>query len=293
MRAPVDHIEAPAFPARLPWFNSEPVRVDQLRGRLLLIEFWDFCRPNSIRTLPYIQGWHDRYGGDDGLAVIGVHASGFPPSASAEAVGAAVARLGVRYPVVADLELEIWRRYGNLGWPARYLFGADGRLFSYHYGEGAYEETELEIQQLLGVEREPIPPVRAEDAPDAMLERQSEDVSGPYRGPYTAGGVWAVLDGDGVVAASGRELRVDHPGAYELVSHPVSADGELELVVGDGRRMPRRLLHPRPGRLSAPGGLRRHARARPVSAPAACSYWSRLERTGGPSSSTVTQNPAR
>jgi thiol-disulfide isomerase/thioredoxin len=221
------------FPPRLPWVNVAPLRMDQQRGRPVLIEFWDFCRPNSIRTLPYMKAWDERYR-DGGLRVIGVHDSGFAPSAEPEAVIAAVERLEVAYPVVLDVEHEIWQEYGNLGWPARYLFDRDGRLFDYHYGEGGYEETELAIQELLGVERPVLGVVRPEDDPAAMLTPQSDDVPGPYSGPYEAGAVWAVLDGHGTVTVNGRTLSVDHPGAYELISHPRSTAGELELDVGEG-----------------------------------------------------------
>lgn len=234
MRPPVDHIQAPPFPGRLPWINTpEPLRIDRLDGRPLLVEFWDFCRANSIRTLPYVAGWHDRYAGD-GLVVIGVHSSGFEPSADPDAVLAAVRRLGILHPVVVDLGLAVWQEYGNLGWPARYLFDGAARLVEFHYGEGAYEETELAIQELLGVEREPLAPLRPEDVPGAVLTPQSEDVPGAYSGPYEAGGVWAVLDGTGTATANGRTLEVDHPGAYELISHQVSTFGELELSLSDG-----------------------------------------------------------
>jgi hypothetical protein len=235
VRAPVDHIAAPQFPAGLPWINTAALRMDRQLGRPVLIEFWDFCRPNSIRTLPYLKAWHERYS-DRGLRVIGVHAGGFEPSQDVDAVRAAVARLEIPYPVVVDTELGIWEDYGNLGWPARYLFGQGGMLFEHHYGEGGYAETELAIQELLGIDEPLLDPVRAEDRPEAMLEAQSEDVAGEYSGPYRAGGVWAVLDGSGTVTANGHELPVDGPGAYELVSHPVSTEGALELTVGDGVR---------------------------------------------------------
>jgi thiol-disulfide isomerase/thioredoxin len=233
MRPPVDHIEAPAFPPRMTWVNSEPLRLDEERGRPVLVEFWDFCRPNSIRTLPYLRGWHDRYE-TDGLRVIGIHASGFPPSADPDAVTAAVARLQVPYPVVVDAELEIWQLYGNLGWPARYLFNPDGRLFDFHYGEGGYAETERAIQELLGVDGPLLAPVRPEDEADAKLAPQSADVPGPYSGPYEAGGVWAVLDGHGEVTANDVTIAVDHPGAYEIVAHPRHTVGELVLELGEG-----------------------------------------------------------
>lgn len=235
MRAPVDHIYAPPFPPKLPWINVAMLRMDQQLGRPVLIEFWDFCRANSIRTLPYVQAWHERYE-PSGLRVIGVHASGFEPSREPDSVRAAVARLAVSYPVVVDVEFEIWGLYGNLGWPARYLFNQDGVLFHYHYGEGGYDETEQAIQELLGIECATLEPLRPEDAPGARLAPQTEDLEGPYSGPYEAGAVWAVLDGHGSVRANGRELTVEHPGCFELCSHRCSTAGELELIVGEGVR---------------------------------------------------------
>jgi AhpC/TSA family len=235
MRAPVDHIAAPSFPPGLPWVNAAMLRMDQQLGRPVLIEFWDFCRANSIRTLPYMKAWHERYA-DRGLRVIGVHAAGFEPSRSPDEVRAAVRRLEIPYPVVIDTELEIWERYGNLGWPARYLFNQEGMLFEQHYGEGDYEDTERAIQELLGIDEPVAPPLRPEDVPGARLDPQSEDVEGAYSGPYRAGGVWAVLDGAGAVTVNGRRLLVEHPGCYELVSHPRSAEGELRLELGPGVR---------------------------------------------------------
>jgi hypothetical protein len=207
--------------------------MDQQRGRPVLIEFWDFCRPNSLRTLPYLRGWHERYA-EQGLRTIGVHASGFAPSAGPDAVEAAVARLDIAYPVVVDVDFDIWKEYGNLGWPARYLFDGDGRLCEFHYGEGGYAETEVAIQELLGVDAELLEPVRATDVPGAELALQSDDVAGPYSGPYEAGEVWAVLDGTGTVVANGRTLTVAHPGAYPLITHERSTRGELELELGSG-----------------------------------------------------------
>jgi thiol-disulfide isomerase/thioredoxin len=233
MRAPVDHIAAPPFPRKLPWINVAMLRMDQQLGRPVLVEFWDFCRPNSIRTLPYISSWHQRYEAH-GLRVIGVHTSGFEPSEDLEAVRAACRRLGIEYPVVVDTEREIWEDFGNLGWPARYLFDQRGMLFEYHYGEGGYAETEAAIQELLEIEEPLLDPLRAEDAPGALLEPQSPDIEGPYTGSYRAGEVWAVLSGTGTVTAAGRSLQIDHPGCYQLICHPQSTQAELDLDVGDG-----------------------------------------------------------
>jgi hypothetical protein len=197
----------------------------------MLVEFWDFARVQSIRTLPYMKAWRERYAD---LTVVGVHAAGFPPSRDPGAVRAAVARLDVTYPVAIDEQLQVWELYGNLGWPARYLFDRRGMLLHYHYGEGGYEETELAIQELLGIDEPVLPALRAEEAADARIEPQTDDVEGPYSGPYVAGGVWAVLDGTGTVGVNGRTVTVDHPGCYELIAHTRSTAGKLALEVGDG-----------------------------------------------------------
>ncbi len=170
------------------------------------------------------------------------------------------------YPVVVDTELEIWEDYGNLGWPARYLFDEDGMLFEHHYGEGGYAETELAIQELLGIDEPLLEPVRPEDDPGVLVEAQSEDVEGAYSGPYRAGAVWAVLDGAGTVTANGRELQVDRPGCYELVAHPRQHRGRARAGRRRRRPLPRGLLH---------------------------AGSSRLTSAGGPSSSSTTANPGR
>ena len=233
MRAPPEAIPAPPFPRDLEWVNAAPLRMDQQRGRPVLVEFWDFCRVNSLRTLPYLSAWHERYA-LDGLRVIGIHTGGFEPARDPAAVRAAVARLGVEYPVVIDERLELWDFYGNEGWPARYLWDRDGALYSMHYGEGAYDETEREIQALLGVERELVAPVRPEDAPGVLLPAQTADQRGAYSGPYEAGAAWAVLEGRGEVRANGHAIAVDGPGAYPLVEHARHTRGDLELEIGDG-----------------------------------------------------------
>ena len=248
MRAPVDTIVAPLFPTGLPWANVVGNQASIIqRGKPLLVEFWDFCRPNSLRTLAYLKAWHERYA-ELGLRIIGVHSPGFEPAREEDAVRAAVVSLGIEYPVLIDRELEVWREYENQVWPARYLFDGRARLFEYHFGEGAYAETELAIQELLDVEREPLAPVRPEDAPGAQLLPQTKDQEGAYSGPYEAGGVWAVLDGSGTVRVAAQstdgaagpspatELKVEHPGAYPLIEHKCHTTGVLTLEIGTGVR---------------------------------------------------------
>ncbi len=234
MRAPTNTIAAPPFPPRLPWVNVAPLRMDQQKGRPVLIEFWDFCRPNSMRTLPYMQAWHQRYA-EAGLRVIGVHAAGFEPSADTDNVRAAVARLEIEYPVVVDVDHQIWQEYENLGWPARYLWGPDGMLVHYHYGEGAYDETEVAIQELLGVDRELVRPFKPEEDPAATIAIQSDDQPGAYSGPYAAGGVWGVFGGAGTATVNGDfDISIPAPGAYELVTHQRHTEADIEIDVSDG-----------------------------------------------------------
>ena len=227
-------IHAPPFPRELTWCNVAPLRMDKQKGRVVLVEFFDFCRVNSLRTLPYMQAWHAKYG-DRGLRVIGIHTGGFECSRDVAAVQDAVARLGIYYPVVIDERLELWDFYGNKGWPARYLWDRSLALHSLHYGEGAYGETEAEIQALLEIDDESlVAPVRVEDAPGTLLAAQSEDVYAAYSGPYEAGGVWAVCDGHGTLTVNGRPVRIDGPGCYELISHEQHTQGELSLSPGAG-----------------------------------------------------------
>ena len=233
MRAPTHEIPAPPFPREASWINVAPLRMDKQLGRPVLVEFWDFCRVNSLRTLPYLKAWHERYA-EHGLRVIGVHTGGFACSRDEAAIRAAVERLGIEYPVVVDNELEVWDFYGNQGWPARYLWDQRGALFSLHYGEGAYAETELEIAELLGIDVEPVPLVRAEDEPGLLLPAQTADQPGAYCGPYEAGGVHAVCEGDGVLEVNGRGVPVDGCGCYTLLEHERHTQGALDLRAGDG-----------------------------------------------------------
>jgi thiol-disulfide isomerase/thioredoxin len=226
-------IAAPHFPRGLPWVNVATLRMDQQKGRPVLVEFWDFSRVNSVRTLPYLRAWHERYEAA-GLRVIGVHTPGFEPSHGEDAVRAAVERLDVPYPVCVDDDLQVWELFGNRGWPARYLFDEKLKLYEQHYGEGGYADTERAIQELLAIDRGVVAPVRPEDDPEAEIVAPTPDQPGAWSGPYAAGGVWAVLSGTGSVTANGREVVVDHPGAYALLEHGVHTEGVLDLEVGEG-----------------------------------------------------------
>jgi len=198
---------APEFPPRLEWLNVAFLRMDRLLGRhAALVEFWDFARVNSVRTLPYLKAWHERYE-HAGLRLIGVHSPGYSFGRERAAVERAVERLGIDYPVALDPRLEVWRAYGNRGWPGRYLFDRRGLLRFIHYGEGAYEDTELAIQEVLGELDEgldpprPLPPLRPEDEPGALLAPQTADIVLPAdRGRLRLVRDW--LDGEDFIEAA-------------------------------------------------------------------------------------------
>jgi thiol-disulfide isomerase/thioredoxin len=137
------------------WLSSEPLTAEGLRGRVVLVDFWTYSCVNWLRTLPYVRAWEERYR-DRGLVLIGAHAPEFGFEHDLENLRRATRELGVGYPVVVDNGFTIWRSFENHYWPAVYLLDRDGEVRFHHFGEGAYEETERAIQQLLGVEEEAV-----------------------------------------------------------------------------------------------------------------------------------------
>jgi thiol-disulfide isomerase/thioredoxin len=137
------------------WLNSEALTADALRGRVVLVDFWTYSCVNWLRTLPYVRAWAERYR-EDGLVVVGAHAPEFGFEHDLDNVRRATRELGVGHPVVIDNDFTIWRSFENQYWPAVYLVDRGGRVRFHHFGEGAYEETERAIQQLLGVEEETV-----------------------------------------------------------------------------------------------------------------------------------------
>jgi len=131
-----------------PWFNSPPLSREQLRGKVVLIDFWTYSCINCIRSIPYVRAWHERYR-RDGFVVIGAHAPEFAFEREPANVRRAVADLAIRYPVALDNRYTVWSALKNNYWPAHYLFDAQGRLRYRHFGEGRYDTTEMAIRQLL------------------------------------------------------------------------------------------------------------------------------------------------
>ena len=130
------------------WINSAPLKLQDLRGRVVLIEFWTFGCINCRNTLPFIKSWHDRYQ-DKGLTVVGVHSPEFDEERDVEKVRSEVASLGIHYPVVTDNDYQTWNAYNVEAWPTAFLLDKQGRIRWKHVGEGDYAEAERMIQQLL------------------------------------------------------------------------------------------------------------------------------------------------
>lgn len=134
------------------WINSEPINsMEELKGKVVLIDFWTYSCINCIRTIPHIQAWHEKYA-DEGLVIIGVHAPEFQFEQIPENVQKAVNNFGITYKVVQDNDFTLWKAYKNKYWPAEYLIDREGNVRYTHFGEGKYEETEKAITDLLGAE---------------------------------------------------------------------------------------------------------------------------------------------
>jgi cytochrome c biogenesis protein CcdA/thiol-disulfide isomerase/thioredoxin len=138
----------PTMDGAVLWLNSPPLSREQLKGKVVLIDFWTYSCINCIRSVPYVRAWAERYR-KDGLVVIGVHSPEFAFEKDPANVRKAVTDFAIRYPVALDNELAIWRAFNNRYWPAHYLADAQGRIRYHHFGEGRTDETEAAIRALL------------------------------------------------------------------------------------------------------------------------------------------------
>lgn len=178
---PLDRIQS--FEGGSGWLNSAPLTPAQLRGNVVLVDFWEYTCINCLRTLPYLREWYRRYR-SHGFVIVGVHTPEFDFSAERANVATASKRLGVVWPVVLDPHMTIWKRYGNNVWPHEYLFDQSGRLIESVIGEGAYPQTEAKIQALLktanpALSMPPVMPLLPEDSydkPGAVCYPQTAEV---------------------------------------------------------------------------------------------------------------------
>jgi len=131
-----------------PWFNSAPLTMQALRGKVVLIDFWTYSCINCLREIPYVRAWAARYAAQ-GLVIIGVHTPEFAFEKSESNVRDAVKKLNIGYPVVMDSNYAIWRAFNNQYWPALYFIDAKGQVRHHHFGEGGYDESEQVIRKLL------------------------------------------------------------------------------------------------------------------------------------------------
>jgi thiol-disulfide isomerase/thioredoxin len=131
------------------WLNTEPLTTEDLRGRVVLIDFWTYTCINWLRTLGYVRAWSEKYR-DQGLVVVGVHTPEFPFERDVDNVRDAAKDMAVEYPVALDSDYAIWRAFSNRYWPAVYIADAQGQIRHHHFGEGGYEECERIVQRLLG-----------------------------------------------------------------------------------------------------------------------------------------------
>jgi thiol-disulfide isomerase/thioredoxin len=142
-----ESVTAPALAAG-DWINSEPLKLNELRGRVVLVEFWTFGCYNCRNTVPFVKSWDDRYRAK-GLTVIGVHSPEFDEERNVESLRKAVSSLGIDYPVVTDNDYQTWKAYKVEAWPTLFLLDKQGRIRWTHVGEGDYDEAERQIQTLL------------------------------------------------------------------------------------------------------------------------------------------------
>ena len=138
----------PGFEGATGWLNSEPLTADDLRGKVVLVDFWTYTCINWLRTLGYVRAWAEKYE-DLGLVVVGVHTPEFPFETDLDNIRWATNDMRVEYPVAIDSDYEVWRAFDNHYWPAVYIADAEGRIRHHQFGEGGYDECERVIQHLL------------------------------------------------------------------------------------------------------------------------------------------------
>ena len=173
-------VHMPSLDGATGWLNSEPLGPAELRGHVVLVNFWTLTCINWLRQEPYVRAWSRAYR-DDGLIVIGVHTPEFGFEHDIDLVREAVKDRDIDYPVAADNDYAVWSAFANQYWPALYFVDSEGIIRDQHFGEGRYEESERVIQRLLGVEREPVPVegVGVEAAADWDAPGHARDVSRP------------------------------------------------------------------------------------------------------------------
>ena len=206
--------QLPAFTVER-WVNSPPLTPEMLRGKVVLVDFWEYTCINWIRTAPYVKAWHRDYA-DRGLVIVGVHAPEFEFGKRAEHIDRGIRDHGLTYPIALDNDFATWRALGNDAWPAKYLFDSRGRLVKRWVGEGRYHDIEMEIRRLLvaGSPGITLPPISGEAAAFAKKGEPS----------------YAGITGETYIGADRRE-----PGRVTLEGRWQTARQYVELQDGMGK----------------------------------------------------------
>lgn len=264
--------QAPDFTGNQRWFNTPGDRslsLEDLRGRVVLVDFWTYTCINCIRTLPYLEAWQQRYG-PKGLTIVGVHSPEFPFEKDAGNVQAAIRSNHLTYPVAQDNDLATWNAWGNQFWPADYLVDADGNVRSAHFGEGGYAETERAIRTLLedsgrhdlgeGARARAQAPSTGQVTPETYLgsARARGWVNGPIvpgdhdygaqpgqlaKDRFAYSGNWGITDEDGRSGAGAQiDLEFNARRVFLVLGSPEEARSVQVLL--DGRPIPAKLAGP-------------------------------------------------
>lgn len=225
------------------WINSNPLTLADLCGKVVMIDFWTYSCINCIRTLPYLEAWHERYN-DKGLVIIGVHAPEFQFEKKLANVQQAVTDRGLQYPVVQDNDFATWRAYNNRYWPAKYIIDQQGDLRYYHFGEGKYEETEMVINQLLDMDGQDLvaDQVVAEKGANMPLTRETylgterrenkvPDTRQLGRDEWFLSGEWNEDEEKVITKASGATHKLDF---YASTANLVMGGQGTAMVLVDG-----------------------------------------------------------
>src|SRR5829696_2518720 len=244
-----ERVHMPSLDGATGWVNSDPLGPAELRGHVVLVNFWTLTCINWLRQEPYVRAWSRAYR-DDGLIVIGVHTPEFGFEHDIDLVREAVKDRDIDYPVAADNEYAVWNAFANHYWPALYFIDADGIIRDDHFGEGRYEQSERVIQQLLGVERELVSVEGAGVEAEADWDhlRTPETYLGSGRGQrpvspdrlslnqWAVAGEWTIGPGNVVLDRGGGSIAyrfhardvhlVLSPGAREPIPFRVLLDGE-------------------------------------------------------------------
>ena len=259
-----DYGAAPEFRGIGTWINSEPLTLAELRGRVVLIDFWTYSCINCLRTLPYIREWDDRYRAA-GLTIVGVHTPEFAFERVESNVRENAKDLKLRYPIAMDNDFGTWQAWSNQYWPAKYLIDRQGHVRYYHFGEGEYAETEEAIRTLLG-DSAPVASGLADESPHGLVTPESylgykrldrnggdeivEDEPHAYTLPrgllaneLALGGIWTVQD-ERAVAGQSASLRLQYRARDVFLV--LTGKGSVQVLV-DGK--PERTVRVRGDRL--------------------------------------------